>query len=227
MHLNLRTKIPSIFTLMNLCCGFSAILMDDLHMSSIMLLLGMFFDVIDGLAARMLKVQSRLGAELDSFADLVSFGLAPAYLYTQLVPSDRWFFYIPAFFILIGSTLRLAIFNLRPSTTHFIGLPTPASAFFIIGIFIGVEFGSEFVQSAIETPSVYILIPAVLMMLNLSRIRMFSFKQIGINQGYKLFILVSLITFVFLTIYNFKLSMPLAVILYVILSLIHSIKIQK
>jgi len=201
--------------------------MDDLHMSSIMLLLGMFFDVIDGLAARMLKVQSRLGAELDSFADLVSFGLAPAYLYTQLVPSDRWFFYIPAFFILIGSTLRLAIFNLRPSTTHFIGLPTPASAFFIIGIFIGVEFGSEFVQSAIETPSVYILIPAVLMMLNLSRIRMFSFKQIGINQGYKLFILVSLITFVFLTIYNFKLSMPLAVILYVILSLIHSIKIQK
>lgn len=227
MHLNLRTKIPSIFTLMNLCCGFSAILMDDLHMSSIMLLLGMFFDVIDGLAARILKVQSRLGAELDSFADLVSFGLAPAYLYTQLVPSDRWFFYIPAFFILIGSTLRLALFNLRPSTTHFIGLPTPASAFFIIGIFIGVEFGSEFVQSAIETPSVYILIPAVLMMLNLSRIRMFSFKQIGINQGYKLFILVSLITFVFLTIYNFKLSMPLAVILYVILSLIHSIKIQK
>lgn len=212
---------------MNLSCGFSAILMDDLRVSSMMLLLGMFFDVIDGLAARMLKVQSRLGAELDSFADLVSFGLAPAYLYTQLVPSDRWFFYIPAFFILIGSTLRLAIFNLRPSTTHFIGLPTPASAFFIIGIFIGVEFGSEFVQSLIETPSVYILIPAVLMILNLSRIKMFSFKQIGVNQGYKLFILLSLVTFVFLTIYNFKLSMPLAVILYVILSLIHSIKIHK
>ena len=227
MHLNLRTKIPSFFTLMNLCCGFSAILMADLHMSSIMLLLGMFFDVIDGLAARILKVQSRLGAELDSFADLVSFGLAPAFLYTQLVPSDRWFFYIPAFFILIGSTLRLAIFNLRPSTTHFIGLPTPASAFFIIGIFIGVEFGSDFVKTMIATPSVYILIPAALMMLNLSRLRMFSFKQMGLNQGYKLFILISLVTFVFLTIYNFKLSMPIAVILYVILSLIHSIRIQK
>ena len=212
---------------MNLCCGFSAILMADLHMSSIMLLLGMFFDVIDGLAARILKVQSRLGAELDSFADLVSFGLAPAFLYTQLVPSDRWFFYIPAFFILIGSTLRLAIFNLRPSTTHFTGLPTPASAFFIIGIFIGVEFGSDFVKTMIATPSVYILIPAVLMMLNLSRLRMFSFKQMGLNQGYKLFILISLVTFVFLTIYNFKLSMPIAVILYVILSLIHSIRIQK
>ena len=187
----------------------------------------MFFDVIDGLAARILKVQSRLGAELDSFADLVSFGLAPAFLYTQLVPSDRWFFYIPAFFILIGSTLRLAIFNLRPSTTHFIGLPTPASAFFIIGIFIGVEFGSDFVKTMIATPSVYILIPAALMMLNLSRLRMFSFKQMGLNQGYKLFILISLVTFVFLTIYNFKLSMPIAVILYVILSLIHSIRIQK
>lgn len=227
MHLNLRTKIPSFFTLLNLCCGFSAILMADLHMSSIMLLLGMFFDVIDGLAARILKVQSRLGAELDSFADLVSFGLAPAFLYTQLVPSDRWFFYIPAFFILIGSTLRLAIFNLRPSTTHFIGLPTPASAFFIIGIFIGVEFGSDFVKTMIATPYIYILIPAALMILNLSRLRMFSFKQMGLNQGYKLFILISLVTFVFLTIYNFKLSMPIAVILYVILSLIHSIRIQK
>jgi CDP-diacylglycerol--serine O-phosphatidyltransferase len=106
--------------------------MDDLHISSMMLMLGMFFDVIDGLVARLLKVQSRLGAELDSFADLVSFGVAPAYLYTQLVPSESWFYYIPAFFILIGSTMRLAIFNLRPSTSHFLGLPTPASAFFII-----------------------------------------------------------------------------------------------
>ena len=212
---------------MNLCCGFSAILMDDLRISSLMLMLGMFFDVIDGLVARLLKVQSRLGAELDSFADLVSFGLAPAYLYTQLVPSDRWFYYIPAFFILIGSTMRLAIFNLRPSASHFLGLPTPASAFFIIGIFIGVEYGSDFVQSLIGTPSIYILIPAVLMILNLSKIRMFSFKQMSINQGYRMFILISLATFVFLTIYNFKLSMPIAVILYVILSLIHSIKIQK
>ena len=83
MHFNLRTKIPSILTLMNLCCGFSAILMDDLRISSLMLMLGMFFDVLDGLSARLLKVQSRLGAELDSFADLVSFGLAPEYLYTQ------------------------------------------------------------------------------------------------------------------------------------------------
>lgn len=227
MHFNLRTKIPSILTLMNLCCGFSAILMDDLRISSLMLMLGMFFDVLDGLSARLLKVQSRLGAELDSFADLVSFGLAPAYLYTQLVPGDRWFYYIPAFFILIGSTMRLAIFNLRPSTSHFLGLPTPASAFFIIGIFIGVEYDSHFVQSLIGTPSIYILIPAVLMILNLSKIRMFSFKQMSVNDGYRFFILASLVTFVFLTIYNFKLSMPIAVILYVILSLIHSIKIHK
>jgi CDP-diacylglycerol--serine O-phosphatidyltransferase len=212
---------------MNLCCGFSAILMDDLRISSLMLMLGMFFDVLDGLSARLLKVQSRLGAELDSFADLVSFGLAPAYLYTQLVPGDRWFYYIPAFFILIGSTMRLAIFNLRPSTSHFLGLPTPASAFFIIGIFIGVEYDSHFVQSLIGTPSIYILIPAVLMILNLSKIRMFSFKQMSVNDGYRFFILASLVTFVFLTIYNFKLSMPIAVILYVILSLIHSIKIHK
>jgi len=227
VHLNLRTKIPSFFTLLNLCCGFAAILMADLRVSSMMLLLCMFFDVIDGVAARVMNVQSRLGAQLDSFADLVSFGLAPAFLYTQLVPSDRWFYYIPAFFILIGSTLRLAIFNLKVDTKHFVGLPTPASAFFLIGLFIGIEFESNIVHAMLQTPSIYILIPAILMCLNLSKIKMFSFKQIGINQGYNLFILVSLVTFVFLSMYNFKLSMPIAVVLYVILSLIYSFKIHK
>jgi len=69
---------------MNLCCGFSAILVADLHISTVLILTGMFFDVIDGLVARVLKVQSQFGKELDSLADLVSFGVAPAYLYTWL-----------------------------------------------------------------------------------------------------------------------------------------------
>lgn len=227
MHLNLRTKIPSIFTLINLFCGFSAIIVADLKMSSILLLWGMFFDVIDGIAARKLKVQSQLGAELDSFADMVSFGLAPAFLYTLIIPGDRWFFYIPAGFILLGSVLRLSLFNIRPETKHFIGLPTPSSAFFLIGLFLGIVMDSTIIKNFVENPFFYILIPAVLMCLNLSKIKMFSFKQFGLNLNYSIFILASLVTFGFLTMYNPRLSMPIAVVLYIILSLIYSFKIHK
>lgn len=225
--MNLRSKIPSFFTILNLCCGFAAILVADLHISSMLILAGMFFDVIDGLIARLLKVQSQIGKELDSFADIVSFGAAPAYLYTLISPADHWIYYIPAFFILIGSALRLAIFNLLPDTKYFTGLPTPASSFFLVGLFIGVEFDSTITQALIEYPVIYTLIPVLLMYLNLSKIKMFSFKQMGKNLNYNLFILFSLIVFAMLTMINYKLAMPIGVIIYIILSLIYSIKIHK
>jgi CDP-diacylglycerol--serine O-phosphatidyltransferase len=212
---------------MNLCCGFSAILIADLHISSVLILTGMFFDVIDGLAARLLKVQSQLGKELDSLADIVSFGVAPAYLYTLVSPIDHWAMYIPSFFILIGSAVRLAIFNLRPDTKFFTGLPTPASSFFLTGLFIGVEFDSAIMQTLIEYPFIYISIPFVLMLLNLSKIKMLSFKQMGKNLNYNLFILFCILTFALLTMVNYKLSMPIGVIIYIILSLIYSFKIHK
>ncbi len=221
-----KSKIPSLFTIMNLCCGFAAILVADLHISSILILFGMFFDVLDGLIARMLKVQSDIGKELDSFADIVSFGVAPAYLYTLIIPIDHWVYYIPAFFILIGSALRLAIFNLMPDTKYFTGLPTPASSFFLVGLFIGVEFDSVVMQTISENPIIYTLIPFFLMLLNLSKIKMFSFKQMG-KMNYNVFILVCIITFGLLTMINYRLSMPLGVIIYIILSMIYTKKIHK
>jgi CDP-diacylglycerol--serine O-phosphatidyltransferase len=213
--------------LLNLSCGFAAILIADLHISSILILTGMFFDVIDGLAARLLKVQSLLGKELDSLADIISFGLAPAYLYTFISPVEHWTMYIPSFFILIGSALRLAIFNIRPDTKYFTGLPTPASSFFLIGLFIGVEFDSTIMQTLIDHPYIYISIPIILMYLNLSKIKMFSFKQVGKNLNYNLLILFCILTFALLTMINYKLAMPIGVIIYIILSLIYSFRIHK
>jgi len=226
-YLNIRTKIPSLFTLMNLLCGFSAILVADLHISTILLLVGMFFDVIDGMVARWLKVQSQFGKELDSLADLVSFGVAPAYLYTLFSPVDHWSMYIPSFFILTGSALRLAIFNLRPSTKYFLGLPTPASTFFLAGLFMGVKFDSEVMTILVDNPAIYAFIPLVLMLLNLSKLKMFSFKQLGPNLNYNIFILVCLLTFVWLTFVNYKLAMPVGVIIYVLLSIIYSVRLHK
>lgn len=227
INLNLKTKIPSLFTLANLICGFSAILIADLHISTMLLLLGMFFDVIDGMVARLLKVQSQFGKELDSLADLVSFGVAPAYLYTLISPVDHWVMYIPSFFILIGSALRLAIFNLRPSTKYFLGLPTPASTFFLAGLFIGVRFDSEIMRTLIDYPAIYATIPLFIMLLNLSKLKMFSFKQMGSNINYNIFILICLLTFACLTFVNYRLSMPIGVIIYVLLSAIYSLKENK
>ena len=187
----------------------------------------MFFDVIDGMVARLLKVQSQFGKELDSLADLVSFGVAPAYLYTLISPVDHWVMYIPSFFILIGSALRLAIFNLRPSTKYFLGLPTPASTFFLAGLFIGVRFDSEIMRTLIDYPAIYATIPLIIMMLNLSKLKMFSFKQMGSNINYNIFILICLLTFACLTFVNYRLSMPIGVIIYVLLSAIYSIKENK
>jgi len=212
---------------MNLFCGFSAILMADLHLSTILLLTGMFFDVLDGLVARMLKVQSQFGKELDSLADLVSFGVAPAYLYTLVMPVDHWVMYIPAFFILIGSAVRLAVFNLRPPTKYFLGLPTPASTFFLAGLFIGVEFDSEIMNTLINYPALYAAIPLILMSLNLSKLKMFSFKQVGSNLNFNIFILICLLVFACLTFVNYKMAMPVGVIIYVILSLAYSIKTRE
>lgn len=212
---------------MNLFCGFAAILVADLHISTVLLLTGMFFDVIDGLVARMLKVQSQFGKELDSLADLVSFGVAPAYLYTLFSPVDHWVMYIPSFFILVGSALRLAIFNLRPTTDYFTGLPTPASTFFLAGLFMGVKFDSEIMNTLVENPSLYALIPLVLMMLNLSKLKMFSFKQLGPNINYNIFIMVCLLTFACLTFVDYKLAMPIGVMTYVLMSVVYSVKVHK
>lgn len=212
---------------MNLMCGFAAILIADLHISSMLLLLGMFFDVIDGLIARLLKVQSNFGKELDSLADLVSFGVAPAYLYTLLVPVDHWAFYVPATFILAGAAIRLAIFNLKPSSKYFLGLATPASTFFLVGLYIGVHFDSKFIQSIMAHPTLYALIPFLLMVLNLSKLKMFSFKQLGSSVSYNIFMFCCLLIFACLTFVNFRMAMPIGVVVYVLLSVVYSVRVER
>lgn len=213
--------------MMNLTCGFLAIVVADLHVSSLLLMAGMFFDMIDGLIARLLKVSSDIGRELDSLADLVSFGVAPAYLYSFIAPYDGWSMYIPPLFIVVGSALRLAIFNIRPQSKYFIGLATPASTFFLVGLFIGVRFDSQVMQSIIEYPSTYFLIPIFLFVMMLSKIRMFSFKQLGQSLNYNILILVCFLIFAALIYFNYKLAMPLGVLIYIVLSVIYSVRIRR
>jgi len=131
--------IPHAITSANLLCGCLAITLiasNNFVLASLLVLLGAFFDFFDGMAARLLKVTSPLGAQLDSLADVITFGLVPAYLAFSWLNSihDSPFNYL-AFLIAVFSAVRLAKFNIDTrQTDSFIGLPTPANALFWIAL---------------------------------------------------------------------------------------------
>ncbi|MCM1311620.1 MAG: CDP-diacylglycerol--serine O-phosphatidyltransferase [Bacteroides sp.] len=138
-------NIPNIITCCNLICGCiatGAAFHHNFTTSFIFILLGAMFDFFDGMTARALGVSGKLGIELDSLADIVTFGVAPSAMvftlftevrYPELIYNSFWFTVMPftAFIMAAFSAMRLAKFNIdeRQHTT-FIGMPTPANAIF-------------------------------------------------------------------------------------------------
>ncbi len=149
----LYRNIPNIFTLLNLLAGSIAIVLsfegrNNLVLASYFIYMAGIFDFFDGFAARALKVTSLLGKELDSLADMVSFGLAPSMILYQLLKQSlqvkQFSFSLPildilimlsAFLIAIFSAVRLAKFNIDENQSEvFMGLATPASAMLIAAL---------------------------------------------------------------------------------------------
>ena len=139
MHFNMR-NIPNFITCLNLFAGSMACVMalrfDNYLYAFIFIFCASVFDFLDGLLARLLRAYSKIGGELDSLADVISFGLAPGcILYSYFTPlaSQLHFVYLPflAFLLPIFSALRLAKFNIDARQTNsFLGLPVPASGLF-------------------------------------------------------------------------------------------------
>src|SRR6476646_8843560 len=142
-----RVLIPNIFTLLGLCAGLTAIRMAIEHrwdLAVAMLVFAAFLDGIDGRIARLLKASSRFGAELDSLADFVNFGVAPAILlFTWGHPSGageiKSIAWICLMIFALASALRLARFNVmvdeeKPKWqgNFFTGMPTPAAAIVVL-----------------------------------------------------------------------------------------------
>ena len=145
--MNIAKYVPNTITCFNLvsgCAASVAALEGNLLLAALLVILAAVFDFFDGFAARLMHAYSPIGKDLDSLADVVSFGVAPGmvvyWVLTQLAPSlpfgpanefvPYWAFIIPAF-----SALRLAKFNIdERQTTSFIGLPVPAHALFWVGV---------------------------------------------------------------------------------------------
>ncbi|MDD3000887.1 MAG: CDP-diacylglycerol--serine O-phosphatidyltransferase [Candidatus Riflebacteria bacterium] len=126
--------IPNTCTSMNLICGYLAIVMTsrgEFLIAGWLILIANIFDILDGRLARMASVESKFGAELDSLCDLVSFGVAPAFLvYTRYLEADRLFSLIVTCIFVLCGALRLARFNVTPHSKQgvFEGLPIPGGA---------------------------------------------------------------------------------------------------
>ena len=132
--------IPNFITCLNLFSGCVAVYLafkGNYQGAFIAILLSAVFDFFDGFAARLLKAYSPMGKELDSLADMVSFGLAPGAIVFSLLTEagiNEWVPFL-GFLIPVFSGLRLAKFNIdERQTTSFIGLPVPANAIFWAGI---------------------------------------------------------------------------------------------
>lgn len=137
-----KTAIPNAFTLSNLLLGVICLIYTidgNYQLAAGLIIVAMVLDGMDGRIARSLKATSQFGKELDSLADLVSFGVAPAILtysayLTQLGP---WSILFPIAFSLCGA-IRLARFNVLNITTHFVGVPiTAAGSLLALFILIG------------------------------------------------------------------------------------------
>jgi CDP-diacylglycerol--serine O-phosphatidyltransferase len=173
--------VPSLFTLCNALCGITSIIFtfragDGLiHPLSIWLIFGaMLFDVLDGMAARLLNAQSLHGMNLDSLADVISFGAAPAVMIYGLIangfrtdafPGLAWF---AASFYLVCALWRLAHYNsiaLQETGDHgdFIGLPTPGAAALICSMAILVPALGPGFKLATPLYTSYAVVSAVLM----------------------------------------------------------------
>ena len=146
----IKKHIPNTITCCNLISGCIAIayaFSGKIEISFTWIIIGAVFDFFDGMSARLLKVSSPLGKELDSLADIVTFGVAPSTIlfsklgimsYPSLLESLRGILPFIAYIMAAFSALRLAKFNLdERQTLGFIGLPTPANALFWGSLLIG------------------------------------------------------------------------------------------
>ena len=217
--------IPNMLTLGNLICGSSAVVAllmhADFELAFWLVVASAVFDFFDGFAARLLKSVSAIGVELDSLADMVSFGLVPSvamFCLWDVAPSSdlpSWMRYL-TLTIVAFSALRLAKFNIDDTqTTEFCGLPTPANGLFCLSLAMLMAAGSiSLPQWAILTISIgmaYMLI---------SPIRMFALKFKGFgwhgNEIRYSFLALCVVLIAAFTRY----AVPAIILLYIIISAI-------
>ncbi|WP_394775062.1 CDP-alcohol phosphatidyltransferase family protein [Flavobacterium sp.] len=236
--MNIKKHVPNLITLINLFCGCIAVVFvsqNDYLMAFYMVCLGIFFDFFDGFFARLFKVSSPLGLQLDSLADMVTSGVVPGYvMYSMFVNSAHELGTSPiipflGFIVTLGSCYRLANFNIDTrQTDSFIGLPTPANALFILSLPLVLKFSDSLLMLEILTNQWVLLIIVLCSAYILNaeiplfalKIKKFTVKD---NVLQIVFLLISLLLVITLQ----YLAIPLLIIFYVLLSVVNNMFLKK
>lgn len=218
----MKKYIPNSITSLNLfsgCIGVVMALQGNYLMAFYCVLASGIFDFFDGMSARALHVKSLIGKELDSLADVISFGFLPGTIMFMLLKDTTESDYLPylGYVMTVFSALRLAKFNIDTrQTTDFIGVNTPMNTFFIISLpFI--------IQDYPALKNMYLLlgIVAVCSFLLVSEIKLFSMKLNSLawsaNKYKYLFLLISLVLILTLKF----LALPIVLVLYIVFSFLH------
>lgn len=245
-------QVPNLITALNILCGSIAVLFavsGDLILASLFVFLGIFFDFFDGLAARLLNAQSEIGLQMDSLADVVTSGLAPAVVMFQLMnmaflgrmqnlpelfSSEGWnigansYFPLLGLLIVVASAYRLAKFNVDTrQTSGFIGLPTPANALLVLSLPLILEYqSSEMAEALILNSWVLIGITVLGCILMNAEIPLFALKfktwDFKTNSIRYIFIALCLLLLISLKF----LAIPIIILLYIVLSIFNNKKQQ-
>jgi CDP-diacylglycerol--serine O-phosphatidyltransferase len=240
--MGIKKHIPNTITLLNLLAGLLALIHafnGNYNEAFSLVCLGIFFDFWDGFFARIWKVQSPIGLQLDSLADMVTSGVVPGLVMYKMLgdiqenqaqynlTEDTYFMgVVPylGFLITLASCYRLAKFNVDTrQTDSFIGLPTPANALLIMSIPM-IQFHSEFewLVDFLSNPYVLVGVTALSAYLLNAEIPLFSLKVKNFSwEKYKLQVVFLILSVILIALLEF-IAIPIIILLYVILSVVNN-----
>lgn len=238
--------IPNLLTLTNLffgCCALLYTLAYDPVTAALFTLGSFLCDYADGMTARALNVSSPLGKELDSLADVVSFGVVPGAMIYQLIklatcgevsliPGSEIYAVcpeaLPAFLLAAASGLRLARFNLDTrQTSYFIGLSTPACTVFVLGLTISAYYDYFGMKGFLQNAWLLYGLVAVLSVLLNSEIPMFGMKIKRFDLKSNLFNIAFLVLFIVLFYFLHALALSIIILVYILASVIFRNKVTS
>jgi CDP-diacylglycerol--serine O-phosphatidyltransferase len=225
----IKKHIPNAITCANLfsgCIGIVYAFNGALEIAAYFVLLSGIFDFFDGLVARALNVKSPIGKELDSLADMVSFGFLPGVvLFKLLLSSDYSSELLPylGFIVTVFSALRLAKFNVDTRQTEdFIGLNTPMNTLLIVSL----SFIQKDYPQIIGSTMFLIALTVILSWLLVSEIRIFSMKLNNLSWEHNKYKYLFLLCSVLLAIVLKFVAVPFILLLYIGFSIVHFKKIK-
>ncbi|MHC2992919.1 CDP-diacylglycerol O-phosphatidyltransferase [Pontibacter sp. HJ8] len=228
----MKTYIPNAITCLNLLCGCLALYFafnERLEYAAYLVGIAAIFDFLDGMLARVLRAYSEIGKQLDSLADMVSFGVVPgAIMFGLLSQAEATIPGIPAdvlpffgFLITIFSALRLAKFNIDTRQAEsFIGVPTPACSMFIASLPLILATSGYLYDDFLLNPYFLLIVTVVFSYLLVAELPLFAlkFKNLTWKDNATRFIFLG-ISVILLALVKFA-AIPLIIVLYILLSIV-------